>query len=252
LDAWDLYLRGQWHLFRYTAEDNAVAQDCFRRAIALDPDFAASHAGLAYACHLATIEDFSDDPAASVAEGVKAARRAVSLDDKDAMAYSVLARILTMNREHDAAMLAGRTAIELNPNNAQVRFGSALALSLSGLAEEALAQLDEATRLSPHDPNIWSFMVVRAWSLSLLGRFEEAADWARRAAAQPNSVLWPSAILVSMLGHLGWRGEARAALRRLSKEFPRRDPVTVWEILPFRNPTHAALMVEGMRKALAE
>jgi hypothetical protein len=55
-----------------------------------------------------------------------------------------------------------------------------------------------------------------------------------------------------MLGHLGWRGEARAALRRLSKEFPRRDPVTVWEILPFRNPAHAALMVEGMRKALAE
>lgn len=252
LDAWDLYLRGQWHMFRYTAEDNVTAQECFRQAIELDPDFAASHSGLAYACFHAAIEAFTDDPAARIAEGVKAARRAVSLDDRDAMAHGVLARILNLNREHDDAVIAGRTGVELNPNIAQVRHGYAQALIFVGRAEEALAQLDEATRLSPHDPNLWAFMVVRAWALLALGRDEEAADWARRAAAQPTAMLWPTAVLASAYGNLGRRDEARAALQRLAKEFRGRDPVAVWDILPFRDPAPAGRLAEGMRKALAE
>ncbi|HSF93907.1 MAG TPA: tetratricopeptide repeat protein [Thermohalobaculum sp.] len=251
LEAWDLYLRGQWHLFRFTAQDNAAALDHFRRAITLDPDFAACHAGLAYACHLSAIEDFSDDPAASIAEGVAAARRAVALDDKDAMAHSVLARILTINREHDAAVVAGQTAVGLNPNNAQVRFGLAVALTFTGRVEEAHAQLDEASRLSPRDPNLWSFMILRAWGFGCTGRFEEAAEWSQRAAAQPNSVLWPQAVLTSALGHLGRVAEARQAARRFSAENPDKDILAMWDILPFRDPSNAALMAEGVRRALA-
>jgi len=249
LDAWDLYLRGQWHLFRYTAEDNAEAQGWFRRAIALDPDFAASHAGLAYACHLAVVEDFSNDPAANIAEGVKSARRAVALDDKDAAAYGVLARILTMNRDHDAALMAAKTAIGLNPNNAQIRFGQAFALVFSGREEAAISELDEATRLSPHDPNLWSFMILRAWALIALGRDEEAAGWARRAAEQPNAVLWPNAVLASALGHLGRVEEARAACRRFREENPGHAVTEIWDILPFQDPAHVARLDEGVRKA---
>ncbi len=249
LDAWDLYLRGQWLLFRYTCEDNVRAQDCFRRATALDPDFAASHAGLAYACHIAVIEGFSNDRATYIDEGVKAARRAVSLDDKDAHAYGVLARLLTMNREYDSALLAARKAVALNPNNAQVRFGHAFALTFSGELKEALLELDQVTRLSSRDPNLWSFMIMRAWALLALGRFEEAADWARRSAEQPNSVLWPAVTLVSSLGHLQRVDEARAVFKRLREVDPDRDLIAVWNILPFRDPAHHNLLVEGVRKA---
>ena len=249
LDAWDRYLRGQWHQFRYTAVDNCKAQDCFRRAIEIDPEFAASHAGLAYACHHAIISDFSDDPATQIAEGVKAARRAVGLDERDARAYSVLARILCLNGEHDAALMAGRKAVELNPNNAQARFGNGQALTYAGESEEALAELDVAIRLSPRDPNLWAFMIVIAWALGNLERNEEAADWARRAAEQPNARLWPNVTLVAALGHLGRQDEARAAFSRFRAEYPERDLLAICEILPFRSPAHQAHLPEGVRKA---
>ena len=249
LDAWDFYLRGQWHQFRYTTEDNAEALRCFRRAIELDPEFAASHAGLAYACHHAAIDAFNDDPAARIAEGVAAARRAVSLDDKDADAYSVLARILSMNREHDAAVLAGRKAVDLNPTNAQVRFGNAQALIFAGRVEDALEELAEAIRLSPRAPNVWAYMNFRAWALSALGRDEEAADWAGQAAAHPNSQFWPTATLVSALGQLGRLEAAREAYRKFRQENPETDLAAVWEVLPFKDKAHNERLAEGIRKA---
>ncbi len=249
LDAWDLYLRGKWHQFRYTAEDNAEALRCFRRSIELDPEFAPSHAGLAYACHHAAIDAFSNDPAARIAEGVAAARRAVSLDDKDAAAYSVLARVLSMNREHDAAVLAGRKAVDLNPMNAQVRFGNAQALIFAGQIDDALVELTEAMRLSPRAPNVWSYMIFRAWALSALGRDEEAADWARQAAAHPNSQFWPTATLMSALGHLGRLEEARATYRNFRQENPETDLAALWQVLPFKDKAHNERLAEGVRKA---
>ena len=88
---------------------------------------------------------FHDDPATRISEGVKAARRAVALDEKDAHAYAVLARILAMNGEHDAALMAGEKAVGLNPNNAQVRFGNGQVLTYAGRSEEALSELDAAS-----------------------------------------------------------------------------------------------------------
>ncbi len=249
LDAWDLYLRGQWHLFRFTAEDNAEALRYFRQAIEIDPNFAASHAGLAYAHHLAAIEAFTDDPAKSLDAAVQAARRAVVLDDKDAMGFGVLARILTMRHEHDAALTASQMGNDLNPNIAQVRFGRAFALIFSDRMEEGIDELDEMIRLSPRDRNMWSFMVVRTFALSALGRLEEVVDWARRAAEQPNSVLWPNIMLASALGRLGRRQEARQALDRFHQENPDLDLDHVCQRLPFRNPAHVQTLVEGIRLA---
>ncbi len=154
-----------------------------------------------------------------------------------------------MRHEHDAALTASQMGNDLNPNIAQVRFGHAFALTFSGRMEEAIDELDEVMRLSPRDRNMWSFMVVRTWALSALGRQEEVVDWARRAAEQPNSVLWPNLMLASALGQLGRRQEARQALDRFHQENPHIDIDDVCERLPFRNPAHVQTLLEGIRLA---
>jgi adenylate cyclase len=247
LDAWDLYLRGQWHLYQFRAEDNAEAQRMFRQSISVDPNFAASHTGLAYACHLAAIECFTDELQQTIQAGIAAARKAVSLDDKDAMAFAVLARILTMGREYESAIAAGRAGVSLNPNIAQVRFGLGFALALADQPEEALAELDEAVRISPRDPNTWSFLIVRSWALCMLRRFDEAAESARQAGQQPRSFLWPMAVLACALGHLGKPEEARAARARFEQEYPQIDIEKLWSRLPFRNSEHKQMFVAGVR-----
>jgi TolB-like protein len=49
LDAWDLYQRGLWHLYRYTKEDLEEAKRLFRRAAELDPGLGVAFSGLAEA-----------------------------------------------------------------------------------------------------------------------------------------------------------------------------------------------------------
>jgi len=52
LDAWEAFQRGLWHVFRYKRDDNAKAQEFFRRATGIDGGFAPAHAGLAYTLFL--------------------------------------------------------------------------------------------------------------------------------------------------------------------------------------------------------
>ena len=48
LDAWQAYNRGLAHMYRFTKDDNREAQQFFARAIALDPTFSRSYAGLSF------------------------------------------------------------------------------------------------------------------------------------------------------------------------------------------------------------
>jgi TolB-like protein/Flp pilus assembly protein TadD len=249
LDAWDLYLRGQWHLYRFRAQDNEVAREYFQRAIETDPNFAASYTGLAYACHLAVIEAFSGKIEELIETGIGAARRAVVLDEKDAMAFSVLARTLTDGRQFGSALSAGSKGIELNPNVAQVHFGYAFALVFSGNGSEALKELDRCAQLSPRDPNSWSFMTLRSWALCLLQRVEEAIECARRAAEEPRSILWPNLVLAAAYGHLGQSDEAQIRLQKFYQENPGLDPEKIWLRLPFKDSRDAQFFVDGIQEA---
>lgn len=48
LDAWGAYHRGLWHMFRFSAQDNAQASWLFERAIEVDANFARAHAALSF------------------------------------------------------------------------------------------------------------------------------------------------------------------------------------------------------------
>ena len=49
LDAWAAYQRGLWHVGKFSAADNALAQKFFQQAIDLDPNFAGGYGALAIA-----------------------------------------------------------------------------------------------------------------------------------------------------------------------------------------------------------
>src|SRR5712691_10705707 len=45
LDAWAAYQRGLWHLSKYSADDNSLAEKFFKQAIDLDPAFSGPYSG---------------------------------------------------------------------------------------------------------------------------------------------------------------------------------------------------------------
>jgi adenylate cyclase len=212
LDTWALYHRALDHLFRYSRRDNREARALFRKAIDKDPNFAASYAGLAYACFLAVHDDYTDRVEHCIAEGLEAAHRAVTLDPRDALGHAAFGRILTLRKEFERAIAACDTAIDLNPSLAPAYFGRGYALTMIGRGEPALADLCRAIELSPRDPNVWAFMCVNAWAHSLCDRHQDAMDWALRSARHTNTNFWAPVTLALCHAKLGRQDEARRML----------------------------------------
>ena len=90
LDAYQQYAMGRH--YRFVRYDARQARECFARAIALDPSFAAAHAGLAEAAVLEGVLGLVSPPAAAAAAR-PAAERAVALDDQLSEAHDAAARL---------------------------------------------------------------------------------------------------------------------------------------------------------------
>ena len=215
LDAWELYQRALWHMWKYDRENVFIATDLFNQAIAADPGFAPAHAYFAYSCYQDVIMGFSDDPEARLQEGMQAARRALECDDKDSISYFAIGRIHMMLGDHDASIAALEKSIVLNPCFAQAYHGLGMALTLAGEFDRSREMTRKAIQMSPRDPMLWAFTIVHALNLVLSGAYEEGLEWARKTLQIPNANgYWPHAVTASALAHLDRLDEARVELAR--------------------------------------
>ncbi|MCP5076254.1 MAG: hypothetical protein GY947_23530 [Rhodobacteraceae bacterium] len=249
LDVWEAYQRGLWHLYQLTTDGLAQGMAFLQRAVESDPNFAPANAGLALALYYKVILGFSDDRERDLDQARESGNRAVLLDASDCFAHMVLGRTYTVRGEHDTAVRHCDRAIRLNPSYAWAHFGRAHSLWMSGRAEEALPSNAEAMRLSPHDPLLWAFLASRSLALTMLGRCEEALDWARRALELPNATLYASVAELAALGILGRNDEAAAALARARRFQPDVTTKFIDLVLPITDSGYHARLIEGLRKA---
>jgi adenylate cyclase len=243
LDAWEAYQRGLWHFNKYGSDENQAAQTFFRRAIALDPNFAPGHYGYALALQW-EIWYYSTRPFSEVQKLPREeALIAVSLDDKDAMGHAVLAHMRMWGSEWEAAIAEARTAVALNPNGS---FGISMlgcVLGFGGYHEEALGRLQQAMRASPHDPltSLWLLWIgiIQFNARQFAAAVETLRQVVRLRPGYPQSQM----VIAAALGHLGQFGEARDVLLRAQP----RDPRYVQP--PWLRPEDCALRMEGIRLA---
>jgi adenylate cyclase len=246
LDAWEAYQRGLWHFNKYGLEENQTAQTFFRRAIALDPNFAPGHFGYALALQW-EIWHYATRPFSEV-QGIPRdeALIAVSLDDKDAMAHAVLAHIRMWGSEWEAAIAEARTALVLNPNSAFVISMLGCVLGFGGYREEALDRLQQAMRASPHDPLTWLWT---RWTGSLQfysRKFDASVETLRQVVRLRPGHTHPQVMIAAALAYLGRLDEARDLLLRVQFLDPR------FRQAPWLRPEDIALQAEGLRLAADE
>ena len=144
----------------------------------------------------------------------------MDLDGEDAAAHCALGRAHYLGHQPDRAVSELETAIELNRSLALAHYSVGAALVFFGRAAEALSHLEMAMRLSPHDPNMGSFLVRIADAHLFLRRDEDAAAWAKKALRQPGFQWSRHAVLISALAHLGRAAEAAAALDEVLRQRP--------------------------------
>jgi adenylate cyclase len=249
LDAWDRTMRAHWHIRRFTREDLAEARRLLEEAIALDPANAMALSDLAFAHHFEGVFGWGQDVATSYASCGQAARRAVVLDDADAQAHGVLAVFDIFSGRHDEARRRLRRALDLDANSALLHGYLAASYAFCGDYDAALPGSDAAMRLSPRDPFLTIWHLLKGWAALLSDHYREAVEFATQAVEANAEFPDNYAVLASAYGHLGNAAQARAALDELLRRMPGLTAADERLNRPFGSPVQRECFLEGLRQA---
>jgi DNA-binding SARP family transcriptional activator/TolB-like protein len=220
LDAWEAHHRGLWHMYRFTRVDNDQARHFFRMATQLDPTFARAHAGMSFTHWQSAFQSWSSREEESRL-ALESAARALLADDHDPAAHWAMGRALWLNGSSQDESLAelGR-AVELSPNFALGHYALSFVHSQAGDPQIAIDAADHSRQLSPFDPLMFGMLGARAMAHVRLSQFDEAAEWALKAAAKPNAHAIILAITAHCLALAGRIDEGRAFSAKLCKINP--------------------------------
>jgi adenylate cyclase len=229
LTAWDYALRGLWHLRRPTRDDGEQAVSLLTRAVQLDPDSGFAHAHLAHAHYRMLQHHWTVNREADLRALVEHAERAVACDPMDANGYLFRSLACSVQGRRDDALANLRRAVELNPSLPVARSLLGQFLGIAGRTEEGLRELDTAIRLSPRDPQLWTFHAGKQVVLFNARRYEESRAASERALEiDPESAAATAysniAATSALLGDLP---RARAALAETLRAWPNMSIVTL-------------------------
>ena len=225
-DARDLTMRGFatiWNLngANKTTWNDAIAM--FERALALDPQNARAMTGLAIALLVRPYAGWSDDPAADYARAEKTADAALALRPDDSDAHMVKSYIFEAKSQPRAALAEAETAIADDPNNARAIEHAGYLGAYFGHAEDGVAAVETALRLSPHDPTAPVMQVHLCYLHNNLAQWEQAIGMVRRALANNARERRGNALAAPRRRQrLGWScyKEAKDAVAELRKVDP--------------------------------
>jgi adenylate cyclase len=216
-DAYELYQRGVWHHYRHTRPDNIAAQDFFRRALEIDPDYPQAAAALAIAVCNAAYLGWAEDAERNYEEAFELAGHAVALDARYPNARFALGLVCMWTSRPERAMSAFEEAIRLNPSFAAACVLLGQMYLYRDRPAEAIRLAEKGIRLSPTDPRLFMWLPALAGAHYQLRHYEEAAEIGRRAWALNRN--WPAGLryVVAGLGQLGRIAEAEPALSDLKR-----------------------------------
>jgi TolB-like protein/class 3 adenylate cyclase/Tfp pilus assembly protein PilF len=214
LGAYDLYLQALPHFASVMPEDAATGLRLMDEALALDPNYAAAHAYLAWGLEIRFVRGGFDP--ADAAASVRHARLALTHGNDDATALAIASLVLLhLGNDFAGASGAIERALSLNPSCAAALYFGAHIHAFSGDPAKAEAYAPRALRLSPFDPLSYEAHVAVGLVRVREERFTEAAlDFARAIQANPQfSTLY--VFQSAALALAGRNDEAKAVARRV-------------------------------------
>nr|MBA4182398.1 tetratricopeptide repeat protein [Acidobacteriota bacterium] len=265
VEAYELYLKGRFHVFKLTPPEVYKGISYFEQAIEIDPNYTLAYAGLAEAYIVLSGEIL---PTEFLPKAKAAAQKAIEIDDRLAEGHTALGlTIFWYDWDWSAAENQFKRALELNPNYADAHLGYANLLSNTGRHAEALAEIKRARELDPlfpfvnafegqfllHagqtdealarlqksfelEPNFWMPHLFASSAYIKKGMYAEAIAEARKARELAPFLTIATAYGSYALAKSGKQAEARAELESLLK-------LSTTRFVP---PYHIALIYNGL------
>ena len=246
LDAYDLYLKG-WALIGYDRRFDE-AYDTFRKAFALDPNYAAAYA-MAAQCLLFIQNSRGPLPPDTHAEAIRLARMAAKLAQEDANAMARAAHVLAnLGKQYDLAKELVDRAVVLNPNLGFAWLIRGWVSIMRGEGRDALESFTTVLRLDPIDParaGAWSGL---SCAHNALGDFEAGYEWATRAL-ETETMMHTLAYFVINAVPAGRMQEARSAVRKMLELRPTAKISDARQLCHTRDKDWSERMMDSFREA---
>ena len=174
LEAYNLYLQGQFHRRRGSASSMRTAVEFYRQAIARDPSFAEAYVGLAIVLNEAGT-DGRLRPSEAFPQSQAAVTKALELNPLLASAFSAQGWIsMHYDWNWEAAERNLRRAIDLSPADPETHHSYSHYLLAMGRFRESLAESQRAIDLDPLNAGMRGHLVLH---------FDFAQEFARAIAA---------------------------------------------------------------------
>lgn len=242
----EYFYRGIHEFFKGQRETNAAARENFEQVARLVPATSLGPTMVAFTHWLDAFRGWAATPARSVELAAASAARAMTMDDADGQAHTVMGQIHLLRREHDKALEMAEQAVQRRPacTNANGLFGNIL--YYYGRPAEAADRVRQAMRFSPTHPP-WLKLLLAA-SCKETGQLADAASVAKEVLRmKPEDVDARLVLIESSLA----AGDSAAArefadeIRKLQPEFS----VSKWAE---RQPYREAAVLERIVARLGE
>lgn len=220
LTAWDLVRRGMWEFHKIKPDSHHRARELFLGAIEAEPNSADGYLWLARAEAGLAAYGWSDDPEASLKNGMAAGLKAVQIDERNPYCHYAVAVTHVFGGEFEIGLRAAQRALALSPSFALGHLIHGAAHLHACRPKNAIEPLEHGLRLSPFDPQNFTWLLFLSLAYAFAGEFAQGLSATRRALSlRPG---WSPALKVAVFCSVavGDKEQAQAAVSEIQSSRP--------------------------------
>ena len=217
LRAYDFFMQGRELLYLKGKKNTEKAILMFENAVAIDPGFASSYAGLAEA--YSYMYEWYDGNPLWLGKAIEMDQKALTLDSTSLEAQFGIAMVYFHQRRFSESKRTIEGILKENSEFYPGHLRLGMIAELSGDPDRALRHYQRAAELKPHDEDAWRFLVGINRKLAKVEAAEEAALKVIEVTSRKLEASLEDIIVMSKLAEayarFGGKEEAHATLRRV-------------------------------------
>ena len=244
--AWEHFLRGVSHIYRFTKEDNAKGREFFEKLHELRPDTVHGASYIALTHWIDLNRGWSLSPEKSREQAEHWSQKAIEYEDNDGLGHTVLGYVRLLQGDHEEALDLCNRALEFR-SNCPAALGQTAAVQLyCGDPKSAVRSARESLSVRTMCPPLSINLLAAAYRDC--GEYDLSLMAARESARLDDIHTDP---LVTLCTDFMLRGDA-AEGRRVASEIMERDPAFTVRGFAAKQPYRDQATLEKLTTALKE